>query len=124
MRRIRKNPPRKTLPGPYIETIRRQLADPNERLGAALEMGEWARDLCIVMGVSLDTAFYVGGEFASGLLKEWSEDATEKEGGEPSYLSEEVVRAGGESSNQAGDALSQRRTEKISQKGPAYHPYA
>lgn len=59
---------------PINETeIRQRLADPHRRRAAALEIGNWTRDLCLLFGTSLDTAYAVGGLMAHGLEQNWSE---------------------------------------------------
>jgi hypothetical protein len=57
---------------PHLDDIRRRLADPSTRLAAAVEIGDWARDICLIFGSQLDTAYFVGGTFARGLEREWS----------------------------------------------------
>ena len=55
-----------------FDDIRRRLADPATRTRAAVEAGDWARDLCLMFGASIDTAFAVGGALARGLEKSWN----------------------------------------------------
>lgn len=52
--------------------LRLRLTDPLTRRQAALEMGDWIRALCLLMGTSFKTACIVGAEFAAGLEQEWS----------------------------------------------------
>lgn len=54
--------------------VRRRLADPDTRVGAAVELGDWARDLCLLMGAELQTALNVGAALTLGLDVEWADD--------------------------------------------------
>lgn len=66
--------------------LRRRLADPATRTLAAVEAGDWARNLCLLFGASLDTAFFVGGAMARGLEKSWTEKESKVEDGTPTTL--------------------------------------
>lgn len=47
--------------------LRERLADPTTRTAAAVEFGDWARNLCIFMGAELQTALNVGAAATMGL---------------------------------------------------------
>lgn len=53
--------------------LRDRLANPGTRRAAAVEAGDWARNTCLMLGSSLDTAYHVGGFFAGGIERSWSE---------------------------------------------------
>lgn len=52
------------------EALRQRLADPKTRKDAAIEFGDWARDLCLFMGSEFRIACYVGAVIAIGIEKE------------------------------------------------------
>lgn len=57
-----------------VRDLRKRLADPATRNLAAIEVGDYFRDLCLIMGTELKTASKVGAVVAIGLDKEWSKD--------------------------------------------------
>jgi len=69
--RRKKKPQEVTLHDGWAMRMRAALENPSTREGAAVEIGDWARDLCLTMGSSLDTAYAVGGFLASGVAKTW-----------------------------------------------------
>jgi len=66
--------------------IRLRLANPATRTCAAVEAGDWARNLCLMFGASMDTAFFVGGAMARGLERSWSEKESQVDDGTPATL--------------------------------------
>lgn len=56
---------------------RARLADPATREAEAVRIGDWAKEMCLLFGSSLDTAFVVGGTLAQGLLESWEEKDVE-----------------------------------------------
>lgn len=63
--------------------LRRRLANPETRQSAAIEAGNWVKDLCLLLGASLDTSFCVGGVFAQGLNQEWSNHNSQSQEQQP-----------------------------------------
>lgn len=54
-----------------LETMRARLADPSTRQGACIELGDWMRDFCLLMGTEFETALLVGQAMTTGLYREW-----------------------------------------------------
>lgn len=57
--------------------LRERLADPTTRIAAAIEIGDWARNLCLLMGTEFSTACKVGAVFAMGIERSWSNETKE-----------------------------------------------
>lgn len=72
MRRTKVREPRATEG--WTLALRQELADPATRMSASVEVGDWARDLCLMMGSEIRTAYFVGGQLAHGLTESWRED--------------------------------------------------
>lgn len=58
---------------PDITELRRRLATPDTRRSAAIDIGDWTRDLCLMFGTPIDLAFTVGGLMAEGVRRTWEE---------------------------------------------------
>lgn len=55
----------------WFLALRQELAEPTTRVAAAVEIGDWARNLCLALGSGIDTAYAVGGILASGVAASW-----------------------------------------------------
>lgn len=64
---------RSTTIKPNESDLRRRLAEPKERAEAAIEVGDWVRDLCLLFGASFDTSVTCGALFSIGVERSWSE---------------------------------------------------
>lgn len=51
--------------------IRKRLRDPETRAHAAIEFGDYFRDLCLMFDCEVETAVTVGAEIAKGLNQEF-----------------------------------------------------
>lgn len=51
--------------------IRRRLRNPDTRVAAAIEFGDWFRDFCLMFDCEVETAVEVGAIIAKGLNKEF-----------------------------------------------------
>lgn len=58
-----------------LARLRDQLADAKTRNAAALEIGDWMRALCLLMGTEFRTACIAGVLFATGIERDWSKEA-------------------------------------------------
>jgi hypothetical protein len=56
-----------------MNEIRQRLREPNTRAQAAIEFGDWFRDLCLMFDCEVETACNVGAAIAMGLDKEFAE---------------------------------------------------
>lgn len=65
-----------------IPDLRRRMRNPETRVRACLEFGDWFRGLCLTMGVELDTAARVGAIAAIGMEREFA-TREQKEGAAP-----------------------------------------
>lgn len=53
--------------------MRAALTNPATRETASVEIGDWARDLCLIVGSEISTAYAVGGALAQGISDSWEE---------------------------------------------------
>lgn len=53
------------------DDIRARLAVPETRRGALIQISEWVKYTCLVMGTSPKLAYEVAAIFADGLQKDW-----------------------------------------------------
>lgn len=53
--------------------IRRRLRDPETRVDAAIEVGDWFRHMCLMFNCEVETACKIGAITAIGLNKEFEQ---------------------------------------------------
>ena len=56
-----------------MSDIRKRLRDPEARAAAAIEFGDYFRDLCLMFDCEVDTAVNIGAAIAKGLNKEFEQ---------------------------------------------------
>jgi hypothetical protein len=54
-----------------MQDIRKRLRDPETRAHAAIEFGDYFRDLCLMFDCEVDTAVNIGATIAKGLNREF-----------------------------------------------------
>jgi hypothetical protein len=53
--------------------MHRRLRDPSERVHAAIEFGDYFRDLCLMFDCEMETACDIGAVIAKGLVREFEQ---------------------------------------------------